>query len=805
MILSDLKLALSELDFVPKSGIRERSRRLLALCNLFFERYGDGPVTILRAPARINILGEHIDYVSYLPTASLTFGSHERDAVMIYRQSPESRVRGASTSSNYSLSSFPIVESSVRFTQSALESDWLSFLDNFGRPEPHWQNYIQGAVMLAQAKFGSRISNGFDFAVDSTIPPGGGASSSSALVVLGGAAIREVNAISFTPKELAKDSALAEWFIGTRGGSMDHITICLAEYSSAVLISYATGEIRRMSIPGRPFQWITFFTSPANKGHEVMIEYNERAAVSRILIPAIINDWRTTHPDRYRQWDDAFKSFLSGSLGGLDCAEELLLNISETISASEIKKHYPDTYSHLERSFPALLAETSRWPIKLRNRALHHVREVKRVALALRILDSLLESAEVDEMFAMRSIGNLLNESHQSLRDLYEVSTDEVEQLVQIVRSNPNVLGAHLMGGGFGGNVLALTTEEHSQQLVAQVQREFYEPQGRNGVQEGAVMVSTPGKGLAHLGLKDICRDAIIYINSLGLAAAEHTGDIQRLIDLLAIETNTKEIWPIIVAAGKGTRAISSGLDVPKPVAIVGQQPAIVHVLQNIRLGLGITRPPIIIVSPETQYSVRKAVEGENVLFALQPESLGTGDAVLNAHTLLADFEGRVLVIWSTQPVIQPKTFRRTAKLGALFDDYSMIVPTAIRRHPYAPLHRDNRGVVTSATETHLEGARVDEFGETNIGMFLLNSKTMFEVLLDLRQRNWDESTHHYNRLGGELGFPNELINILGPRTAVFACTIADLREEQGIKQLADVETCERFIVELHDENIVRE
>ena len=200
MILSDLKLRLSELGFVPNSGIRERSRRLVALCNLFFERYGDGPVTVLRAPARINILGEHIDYVSYLPTASVTFGSHERDAVLLYRQAPESRVRSASTSPNYPPSSFRIVESSIRFKESSFESDWLSFLDNCNHPEPHWQNYIQGAVALAQAKFGSRIVNGFDFAVDSTILAGGGASSSSALVVLGGAAIREVNEISFTLK-----------------------------------------------------------------------------------------------------------------------------------------------------------------------------------------------------------------------------------------------------------------------------------------------------------------------------------------------------------------------------------------------------------------------------------------------------------------------------------------------------------------------------------------------------------------------------------------------------------------------------
>jgi galactokinase len=52
------------------------------------------------------------------------------------------------------------------------------------------------------------------------------------------------------------------------------------------------------------------------------------------------------------------------------------------------------------------------------------------------------------------------------------------------------------MGGGFGGNVLALTTEENAQSLVERAQKEFYGPRGRDGISEGSVMVSTPGDGL---------------------------------------------------------------------------------------------------------------------------------------------------------------------------------------------------------------------------------------------------------------------------------------------------------------------
>src|ERR1041384_6487848 len=149
--------------------------------------------------------------------------------------------------------------------------------------------------------------------MDSTIPPGGGASSSAALVVLGGAAIRNVNGVSWTPEELAWDSALAEWFIGTRGGSMDHITICLGAAANAVLIDYATDQTRLAALPDQPFEWITFFTKPADKGREIMIEYNERAAVSRLLIPAIIDHWKVSAPARHKTWCETKQELARGS------------------------------------------------------------------------------------------------------------------------------------------------------------------------------------------------------------------------------------------------------------------------------------------------------------------------------------------------------------------------------------------------------------------------------------------------------------------------------------------------------------
>ena len=760
------------------SELARRATRLTTLCNLFFDHYGDGPVSLLRAPARMGVLGEHIDYVSYLPTASLTFGSRERDAWMLYRKSPEPVVRCVSSSAKFEPSSFPIID--VPELAGEIETAWLDFLFTYGTPAPHWQNYLNAGVTFARGKFGERIQNGFDFVLDSNIPPGGGASSSSALVVLGGAAIRNVNGISWTPEELARDSAIAEWFIGTRGGSMDHMTICLAETANAVLIDYASHQTRLATLPDEPFAWVTFFTKPADKGREIMIEYNERAAVSRLLIPAIIDSWKSTVPARHSAWLETRTSLAGGAVEAFEAAHDLFTSLPATISIDTVSADHPDTFSELERSFPALLDDKPRWPLKIRVRALHHLGEAKRVAFATNKLDSIQHDTNSGStLSAMQMLGKLLNESHASLRDLYEVSVPEVEDLIKIVREDPHVLGARVMGGGFGGNVLALTTRDHSQSLIERVQEQYYSARDRNGVNEGSVIVSTPGRGLNDIDLDEIWGESI---------------------DASSINFNPREIQPVIVAAGKGSRAAESGLNVPKPVALVGEQPAIVHVLRSIREGLGETRSPVIIVSPDTEAAIREALRGEDVVFVTQHHALGTGDAVLSTHRLLSDFTGMSLVVWSTQPVIRPKTYARAAKLARLFESYDMVLPTAFVARPYAPIRRKQSGEIESATETHLENAETSEFGETNIGMFVLKNQTMFQVLLELRNRYWDEATGRYTRSRGELGFPNEVINALAPREfGVFASPFADAREEQGIKRVEDLSRCEKFLSELNE------
>ncbi len=755
-----------------------RIERLRALCGLFLKTYGDGPVSVLSAPARINLLGEHVDYVGYIPTASLTCGSREHDMVLLFRPSDSGCIRGASTLEGCSPLTFDLRDGPAPEAQVGTEQDWERTL--FARPTPdaHWGNYIRGAVFFARFKYGERVRRGFDFLVDSSIPPAGGASSSSALTVLAAAAILRVNLIASESLQLAQDAARAEWYVGTRGGTMDHLTICLSKRAHLVHISYSEETTALVPLPHHGLRLLTFFTHAADKSKEVMLEYNERAAVSRVLIPAIL---------------DSDPGHLPGQL-------ELLLDcLPVQITLAEVEADFPEAYRACERAFPVLVRERHNLPLKIRDRARHHVGEARRVAAARQELGNLSpgEAPETALDACSRKIGELLIQSHNSLRDFYEVSTPEVEKLMQIVLSHQGVYGARLMGGGFGGNVLVLTTPDHIPALIRKVQTLYYQPQGRDPANEGAIMISTPGDGLSGLDPESAARRRVESFNRSGRRSDEERAGIRRLLDGLDAGIE-EEVQPVIVAAGRGERAKASGLRFPKPVTPVLGVPAIIRVLGALRTTLGPARPPIVVVSPETEGQLREVLRGEEIQFVLQPFARGTGDAVLCTRQYMQNFKGRALIVWGTQPVLQSDTVRRSLKLAGLFAEYEMIVPTAMMDRPYAPVERDVQGRVVSAHETHLERIDASDYGESNIGLFLVRADTMFRKLEQLRQELWREVEMRYDRPRGELGFPNEMIRQFADRPGgVFAAPIGDWREEKGIKTKADVELCERYIHEL--------
>src|SRR5262245_25865738 len=130
-----------------------RQHGLSVALRRFKELYGDGGVGVLRAPARINIIGEHVDYVPGDAMASLCFGSREHGMFMLFRMSDKGVVRGASTLEKFPPFSFAIDEEEI-----GNETPWESIVFNRPAPAPYWGNYVKGAVGFARWKYGSRVT-----------------------------------------------------------------------------------------------------------------------------------------------------------------------------------------------------------------------------------------------------------------------------------------------------------------------------------------------------------------------------------------------------------------------------------------------------------------------------------------------------------------------------------------------------------------------------------------------------------------------------------------------------------------------
>lgn len=803
--------------------VRDRATTLL---KQFIDHYGDLPCFILRAPARLNILGEHVDYVPYLPTSSLPCVSAAHDMWMVVGLTGENVVRCATTYEGLEPCSFelPYIPGAIQTNRSA-DAQWLDFLARIPAPPHHWSNYIRGALTHARVTHGREVKAGFACLIDSTIPLGGGASSSSALTCLSAAAVRIVNGVNFSRRELALNAARAEWFIGTRGGALDHLSICFGRSDHLLDISYEDMGITLRSLPSSNYSWMTFFTHAAEKGSSVLLQYNERAAVSRIIIPALIAEWKDTQPGLVSVWRRSLAQLRHNPIDAIPFVRDCLFSLPLSLSLAELSTSHPEVFSQCKDSFPLLVSERLHDQLPVRDRALHHIGEVERVARARAILCKTEDKEQAHR--AMLDLGNLLNESHGSLRDLYGVSTPEVEQLWNLLMKQRAVLGARIMGGGFGGNILALVKTEDAVNLRQKIGETHYAAQGRSPQEN--IGTTQPGDGLSMvtgLNVVDEIRDInrkyvhVSYttppytVTHDGKEVVHHTFTelyeateadrkiLKHMLDAKAYTMQLPEFQPIIVAAGSGSRAKDSGLDVPKCVVEILGKPTVARVFDLLTSLSHSARDPIVVVSPSTKESTEKALEGRRYKMVVQEIPLGTGDAVLKSIPALEGYQGLSVVVWGTQPAITAETYRRSIALATLLPDYDMITPTAFCESPYAPLLRDSAGEVLTSGESHLLGTKKPAFGETNVGMYVLNTGKMIESLHDLHKIYFDTSEIRYRIPGAEkdskeLGFPNAMMDHLAQERRVFAAPIAHHYEAQGIKVKEDITKLHGYIAEL--------
>ena len=275
-----------------------------------------------------------------------------------------------------------------------------SSLDNLEPDkEAGWTNYPKG-VIWAFGEKGYKINCGFDILLNGNIPNGSGLSSSASVEVVTGYILSEMLGLGVSNQELALIGQFSENnFNGVNCGIMDQFAIAMGKKDNAIFLDTSD---------------LSFEYAPIKlDGAKIVISCSNK---KRVLGDSKYNERRT-------ECEEALKAIQSGmginSLGDLD--EEQFEQVKSVIKDEDQRK-----------------------------RAKHAVYENQRTIKAV----SALKNNDI-ELF-----GKLMNESHVSLRDDYEVTGEELDTLVEEAWKLDGVIGSRMTGAGFGGCTVSIVKDE---------------------------------------------------------------------------------------------------------------------------------------------------------------------------------------------------------------------------------------------------------------------------------------------------------------------------------------------------------
>lgn len=280
--------------------------------------------------------------------------------------------------------------------------------------EDTWQNYVRGVVSGLHRR---RVTVGAtNLCIGGDLPLGSGLSSSAALCVATTLALTELGGVKLEALPIVEVVREAERdFGGTPCGIMDPYVSLLGRAGHALLLDCRNAEHEH--VPLNPPD-LEFLAVPSGVRHELA---------------------QSAYATRVRECREAVAS---------------------------LREVEPEIRSLRDATLEALNRHRSTLGPTLERRARHVVSENSRVA---------------DVVHALRkgdyeSIGQMVDASHASLRDQYEVSCDGIETLLNLLREEESVLGARMIGGGFGGTVLALARSGAADRLSRKLRQQYLSP-----------------------------------------------------------------------------------------------------------------------------------------------------------------------------------------------------------------------------------------------------------------------------------------------------------------------------------------
>lgn len=293
-------------------------------------------------------------------------------------------------------------------------------LDNLVNEKKHkWVNYPKGVVkMFVEA--GYKIDSGFDVLFYGNIPNGSGLSSSASIEIVTSIILKDLYNLDIDMVEMVKLSQKAEnQFIGVNSGIMDQFAVGMGKKDNAILLDCNT---------------LKYSYAPVILKDEVLVIGNTNK--KRGLADSKYNERRAECEEALK---DLQKELDIQSLGELSVEE---FNKSEKLIKNEIN----------------------------RKRAKHAVYENQRTIKAQK---ELMEGN-------LEEFGRLMNESHVSLRDDYEVTGIELDTMVEIAWNQEGVIGSRMTGAGFGGCTISIVKKNAVDKFIANVGKEYKERVGLN-------------------------------------------------------------------------------------------------------------------------------------------------------------------------------------------------------------------------------------------------------------------------------------------------------------------------------------
>ncbi len=284
--------------------------------------------------------------------------------------------------------------------------------------EAGWTNYPKG-VMWAFEKRGYKLTSGIDFMIYGNIPNGSGLSSSASLEVLTGTMLKDLFGIEeLTMQDLALIGQYSENnFNGMNCGIMDQFASAMGKKDCAIFLDTNT---------------LQYEYAPVKLPDAKIVITNSK--VKHSLVSSAYND-------RRNESETALK----------DLQKVLDVKTLGDLTEEQFEAH----------------KDAIQDPV-CRKRAKHAVYENQRTIKAVQAL----KENKVEEF------GKLMNASHVSLRDDYEVSCEEIDILVDLAWKIPGVIGSRITGGGFGGCTVSIVKNDAVDNFIEIIGKQYKEKVG---------------------------------------------------------------------------------------------------------------------------------------------------------------------------------------------------------------------------------------------------------------------------------------------------------------------------------------